>query len=161
MNGKARVAVDRIQTPLTELIAKDPPRNVNDMTVPELREYAAEHHVAIAEGLSREEIVLVIRESLVANWDERVRGMIELLEYIYQDGPHPVRVFRRVTAIVKAIRPRLIPSREYAVLCCESTGRNDGERTANVHIKRLYEEPLTRKAHVPRPFQAAESVAAP
>ena len=140
-NGK-EINVHRGSTPLSELIAKDPMPDVGAMTELALCEYAAEHHVAIAEGLSRDEIIAAIQESLEANWEERTRGMIAMLDYFFADGPHPVK-------IVKAIRPKLtlnMSCAQLAVLCGDGNGRSsDGRATQSARIKRLYEEPI-RKA---------------
>lgn len=146
-NGK-EIGVHRGSTPLSELIAKDPMPDVGAMTELQLCEYAADHHVAIAEGLSREEIIAAIQESLEANWEERTRGMVTMLDYIYADGPHPLAVFRRLVAVVKAIRPKLtlnMSCAQLAVLCDDGKGRSsDGRATQSARIKRLYEDPIRK-----------------
>lgn len=146
-NGK-EVSVHRGSTPLSELIAKDPMPDVGAMTELQLCEYAADHHVAIAEGLSREEIIAAIQESLEANWEERTRGMTAMLDYIYVDGPHPLAVYRRLMAVVKAIRPKLtlnMSCAQLAVLCNDGNGRSsDGRATQSARIKRLYEDPIRK-----------------
>jgi hypothetical protein len=147
-NGK-EIDVHRGHTPLTDLIAKDPMPDMAAMTEFQLCEFAADHHIAIAEGLSRDEIIDAIHCALEVNWEERVRGMVGLLDYLYADGPHPLVVYRRVSAIVKAVRPKLalnMSCAQLAVLCDDGKGHSsDGRGTQSARIKRLYEEPI-RKA---------------
>jgi hypothetical protein len=151
------------RTPLSDLIAKDPTPDLGEMTELMLCEFAAEHHVAIGEDLSREEMIEAIKEALEKNWEERLRGMIAMLDYFYEDGPHPVAVYRRVFAIVKAIRPKLalkMSCAQLAVLCDDGKGRtSDGRATVSARIKRLCEEPI-RKAGMrgcKAPFQKTET----
>jgi hypothetical protein len=151
------------QTPLSDLIAKDPMPDLGEMTELMLCEFAAEHHVAIGEDLSREEMIEAIKAALETNWEERLRGMIAMLDYFYEDGPHPVAVYRRVSAIVKAIRPKLtlkMSCAQLAVLCKDGKGRtSDGRATVSARIQRLCEEPI-RKAGMKgckAPFQKTET----
>jgi hypothetical protein len=161
-NGK-EFNVHRGATPLTDLIAKDPLPDTGAMTAFALCEFAAEHHIAIAEGLSREEIIDAIHSALATNWEERARGMIAMLDYVYQDGPHPISVYRRLMAIVKAIRPSLalnMSCSQLAVLCDDGKGRtSDGRGTQSARIKRLYEEPIRKKGMLgcKAPFQKDDS----
>lgn len=136
------------RTPLSDLIAKDALPEMSEMTEAMLCEFAAEHHIAIAEGLSREELVEAIRQALEINWEERTRGMVAMLDYFFADGPHPLLVVRRIFAIVKAVRPKLIfgmSLRQLAVLCDDGRGPfSDGRATQSARIKRLFEEPIAK-----------------
>jgi hypothetical protein len=136
------------KTPLSDLIAKDPVPALDEMTELMLCDYAATHHVPIGEDLSRAELIDRIKEALETNWEERVRGMIAMLDYIFEDGPHPLCVYRRTTAVVKAIRPRLtldMSCAQLAVLCNDGQGRtSDGRATVSARIKRVFEEPISK-----------------
>lgn len=136
------------RTPLSDLIAKDPIPDLDGMTELMLCEFAAEHHIAIGENLGQDELIEVIKEALQKNWEERVRGMVRMLDYFYEDGPHPLVVIRRVMAVVKAIRPSLINDMscaQIAVLCHDGKGRtSDGRATVSERIKRLFEEPIKK-----------------
>jgi hypothetical protein len=151
------------RTPLSDLIAKDPVPDLGAMTELMLCDFAAEHHVAIDEGLNREEIIEAIKEALEKNWEERLRGMRAMLDYFFEDGPHPLAVIRRVYAIVKAVRPLLIlkmSCAQIAVLCDDGRGRtSDGRASVSARIQRLFEKPI-RKVGMhgyKAPFQKTES----
>ncbi|CAN5460444.1 hypothetical protein BH20VER3_BH20VER3_00730 [soil metagenome] len=165
-NGRPQEFERSAATPLTDLIAKDPTPNLAEMTESQLAEYAEAHHIAVVEGLSREELIEVIRGALETNWEERVRGMTGMLDYIFADGPHPLAVARRLYAIAKAIRPQCIlqmSCAQLAVLCDDGKGRSsDGRATVSARIKRLYEEPLRRAGmHGSKaPYQKTESASA-
>jgi hypothetical protein len=134
------------RTPLSELISKDPAPVFDEMTVVQLCEFAADHHIAIGEGLERWELIETIKEALQTNWEERLRGMLKLLDYICADGPHPLDVYRRVVGIAKAIRPKCVLNaslRQLAVMCDDGKGRSsDGRATQSARIKRLFEKPV-------------------
>lgn len=136
------------KTPLSDLIAKDPIPDMDEMTELMLCDFAAEHHIAIGEDLSREEMIEAIKDALAKNWEERVRGMAAMLDYFFEEGPHPLAVIRRVMAIVKAIRPALLlkmSCAQIAVLCNDGQGRtSDGRATVSERTKRLFEEPIRR-----------------
>lgn len=160
-NGKDYEQV-RGRTPLSDLIAKDPVPDLDEMTEPMLCEFAADHHVAIPEGLDRDQLIETIKTALQVNWEERVRGMVAALDYIYRDGPHPLTVVRRCTAIAKAVRPKLLinmSAAQIAVLCDDGKGRTcDGRATVVARIKRLFNEPI-KKAGMrgfKAPFQKTE-----
>jgi hypothetical protein len=146
-NGK-EIDIHRGDTPLTDLIAKDPVPDFGALTEFALCEYAANHHIAIAEGLSREELIEAIREGLEKNWEERLKGMRGVLDYIAKDGPHPVQLVRNFCGIAKAIRPTCILNAslaQLAVICGDGNGRSsDGRGTQSARIKRLCEEPIRR-----------------
>jgi hypothetical protein len=147
-NGKDYEQV-RGRTPLSDLIAKDPVPDLDEMTEQILCEFAAEHHIAIPEGLDREQLIETIKTSLLTNWEERLRGMAAMLDYFFEDGPHPLAVIRRVYAVVKAIRSTLIlkmSAAQIAVLCDDGKGRTcDGRATVVARIKRLFSEPIKKK----------------
>lgn len=136
------------RTPLSELVAKDPVPDLDKMTELMLCDFAAEHHIAIGEDLTREEMIEAIKDALSKNWEERVRGMVRMLDYFYEDGPHPLAVIRRVMAVVKAIRPEILLNMslaQIAVLCDDGKGRTcDGRATVSERVKRLFEEPIRR-----------------
>lgn len=136
------------RTPLSDLIAKDPVPDMDEMTELMLCDFAAEHHIAIGEDLSREEMIEAIKDALQKNWEERVRGMVRMLDYFYEEGPHPLVVIRRIMAVVKAIRPALLLNMscaQIAVLCNDGKGRtSDGRATVSERIKRCFEEPIRR-----------------
>lgn len=139
--------VRRARTPLADLIAKDPVPDMDAMTEMQLCEYAAEHHVAVPGGLNRDELMETIREALQVNWEERLRGMRGFLEYVYQDGPHPLALVRRLIAITKAVRPDLLLNMscaQLAVLCDDGKGdaKTDGRATVSARTKRLFEQPI-------------------
>src|SRR6266478_5009345 len=121
------------RTPLDDLIAKDPVPDVGKMTEAMLCEYAADHHIAIEAGLERWEMIETIKEALDKNYDERLKAIRGLLDYIFADGPHPLAVIRRVYGIVKAVRPQCIIGMslaDLAVLCDDGRGRSsDGRAT--------------------------------
>jgi|GEM_PF-1624487 len=160
-NGKDYEQV-RGRTPLSDLIAKDPVPDMDEMTEQMLCEFAAEHHVAIPEGLSRDELIETIKTALLTNWEERLRGMIQMLDYFFEDGPHPIAVYRRVAGVTKAIRPKLLlkmSAAQIAVLCDDGKGRTcDGRATVVARIKRLFNDPI-KKAGMrgfKAPFQKTE-----
>jgi hypothetical protein len=143
------VEPSRARTPLSDLIAKDPKPDMDAMTEPQLCEYAADHHIAIPEGLSRDELIELIRESLTVNWEERLLGMRKMLDYFYQDGPHPVMVYRRLVAVTKAISPAHLLNMscaQLAILSDDGKGDRgtDGRATVSERIQRLFEEPIKR-----------------
>jgi hypothetical protein len=152
----------RSRTPLSDLIAKDPVPDMDEMTEQMLCEFAADHHVAIPEGLSREELIETIKAALLTNWEERLRGMVQMLDYFYEDGPHPISVYRRVSGVTKAIRPKLLmnmSAAQLAVLCDDGKGRTcDGRATVVARIKRLFNEPIkkTGMRGFKAPFQKTE-----
>lgn len=153
-------------TPLTDLIAKDPAPDLAAMTHTQLSDFAADHHIAVAEGLSRAQKVAAIRDALQINWEERVRGMTGVLDYIFAEGPHPLLTYRRLAALAKAIRPECIMDMscaQLAVLCDDGKGRSsDGRATVSARIKRLYEEPIRRAGMrgCKAAFQKTESASA-
>jgi hypothetical protein len=160
-NGKDFEQV-RGHTPLTDLIAKDPVPDMDEMTEQMLCQFAAEHHIAIPEGLDREELMDAIRTALETNWEERMRGFNAAVDYLFEEGPHPVLVYRRAAGIAKAIRPKLLMSMsaaQIAVLCDDGKGRTcDGRATVVARIKRLFNEPI-KKAGMrgfKAPFQKSE-----
>lgn len=136
------------RTPLSDLVAKDPLPDIDEMTEIMLCDFAAEHHIAIGEGLNREEMIEAIKEALAQNWEERVRGMVRMIDYFFEDGPHPLAVIRRVLAVAKAIRPEAIHNMslaQIAVLSDDGKGRTcDGRATVSERIKRLFEEPIRK-----------------
>lgn len=136
------------KTPLSDLIAKDPVPDMDEMTELMLCDFAAEHHIAIGEDLTREQMIESIKAALETNWEERVRGMVAMLDYFFEEGPHPLVVIRRVMAVVKAIRPELLlkmSCAQIAVLCNDGRGRtSDGRATVSERTKRLFEEPIKR-----------------
>lgn len=136
------------KTPLSDLVAKDPVPNIHEMTELMLCDFAAENHIAIGEDLTREEIIEVINDALSKNWEERVRGMVRMLDYFYEDGPHPLAVIRRVMAVAKAIRPEVLLNMslaQIAVLSDDGKGRScDGRATVSERVKRLFEEPIRK-----------------
>lgn len=158
-NGR-EIYINRGRNPLSELIAKDPQPDMDAMTDLQLCEYAAEHHIAIAEGLSREELMDGIRSALEANWDERLWAFRGLLDYFFADGPHPLQVIRRVYAVAKAIRPQVILNMslaDLAVLCGDGERgarvdtpagpgqrKTDGRATQSARMKRLIEAPIKK-----------------
>jgi hypothetical protein len=148
-NGKELDTHRGARTPLSDLIAKDPFPDLHDMTEPMLCEFAAENHIAIEEGLSREEMIDAIKESLEVNWAERLRGMRGMLDYIYEDGPHPLCVYRRLMSVVKAVRPQLtlnMSCAQLAILCDDGKGtrKGDGRATVSARIQRLFDEPIKK-----------------
>jgi hypothetical protein len=147
---------------VVDLIAKDPVPDLDAMTEPQLCEYAAVHHIAIPEGLEREELIDLIKNSLEANWEERLRSMRGLLDYVYQDGPHPLQVYRRIVAITKAVRPDLLLNMscaQLAILCDDGKGdSSDGRATVSARIKRMFDP--VKKAGMKgfkAPFQKTDS----
>lgn len=138
----------RARTPLSNLIAKDPLPDLDAMTEMQLCEYAAEHNIAIPQGLDRDELVDLVRTAIEVNWEERTRGMVATLDYIFADGPHPLAASRRLYAITKAIRPKCLldmTCEQIAVLCDDGKGRtSDGRATVSARIKRLFELPLKK-----------------
>lgn len=147
-NGHEIPDVPRARTPLSELIAREPLPDLDAMTEQQMCEFAADHHIAVAEGLSREQLAESIKNALEQNWEERIRGMVGMLDYIYQDGPHPLAVYRRMTTIVKGIRPKLVffmSFAELAVLCDDGKGETcDGRATQQARFKRLFEKPIQK-----------------
>lgn len=162
-HNRKDLVVHRGPTPLSDLIAKDPVPDVAAMTEAQLCEYAADHHIAIAEGLTREELVEAILSAAEVNWEQRLQGMTGLLDYVFADGPHPLAVFRRWIAVVKAIRPDLcynMSCAQLAILCDDGKGRSsDGRGTVSARIKRLYEQPIRRAGMrgCKAPFQKDQS----
>jgi hypothetical protein len=136
------------RTPLSDLVGKDPIPDIDEMTAIMLRDFATENHIAIGEGLTREEMIEAIKDALEKNWDERVHGMIRMIDYFFEDGPHPLAVIRRVLAVAKAIRPEAIHNMslaQIAVLSDDGKGRTcDGRATVSERIKRLFEEPIRK-----------------
>jgi glutathionylspermidine synthase len=148
-NGK-RVDAHHGRTPLSDLIAKDAVPTFDEMTEAQLCEFAADHHIAIDQGLDRFEIIESIKEALEKNWDERLKAIRGMLDHIFADGPHPLAVIRRVYALAKAVRPQCIleaSCAQIAVLCDDGKGprKTDGRATVSDRIKRLFEEPIKRR----------------
>jgi hypothetical protein len=148
MNGRS-IGERHGRTPLSDLIAKDPMPPLSEMTAAQLCEFASDHHIAIEDGLERWEIIETIKEALEKNWDERVKGMRAVLDYVAKDGPHPLSIVRNFCGVVKAVRPQCILNAslaQLAVLCADGRGgSSDGRATQSARIKRLFEEPI-RKA---------------
>ncbi len=136
------------RNPLDDLIAKDPLPPFSEMTEMQLCEYAADHHISIESGLERLEMIEIIKESLDKNWDERLKAIRGLLDYIFADGPHPLAVIRRVYGITKAVRPQCIVNMslaDLAVLSDDGRGRSsDGRATQSARIKRIFEQPIKK-----------------
>lgn len=147
-NGHEHEAITQ-RTPLGDLMAKDPTPDLDGMSELQLCDYAAVHNIALGEGLARLELIEAIKLALEINWEERVRGMIGMLDYFYADGPHPLAVYRRATAIVKAIRPKLVLNmscEELAILCDDGKGRTGkGRATVSARIERIYNAPIRKK----------------
>ena len=148
-NGK-EIDIHRGQTPLSDLMAKDPTPPFGEMTELQLCEFAAEHHIALNESTERWEIIETIKETLEKNWDERLKGMRQTLDYIAKEGPHPLSLVRNFCGIAKAVRPKCVLNAslaQLAVLCDDGKGlhETDGRATVSDRIKRLFEEPI-RKA---------------
>jgi len=148
MNGRSVGDARQARTPLSELVAKDPMPPLSEMTAPQLREFASDHHIAIEDGLEKWEIVEAIKEALEKNWDERVKGMRAILDYIAKDGPHPLSIVRNFCGVAKAVRAHCVLNaslRQLAVLCDDGNGRSsDGRATQSARIKRLVEEPIRK-----------------
>lgn len=140
--------VHRGRSPLSDLIAKDPVPDFDEMTEVQLCEFAAEHHIAIEQDLERFEMIEVIKNALEQNWDERIKAIRGMLDYIFADGHHPLAVVRRIYGLTKALRPQCIKDMslaDLAVLCDDGKGlTTDGRATQSARIKRLIEEPIRR-----------------
>jgi hypothetical protein len=97
-----------------------------------------------------------LKDASDKNWDERLKAIRGLLDYIFADGPHPLAVIRRIYGITKAVRPNCIIEMslaDLAVLCDDGRGRSsDGRATQSARIKRIFEQPI-RKAGM-RGFKA-------
>jgi hypothetical protein len=148
-NGK-EIDVHRGGTPLTDLIAKDPVPELDEMTELQLCEFAALNHIAIGEGLDRFEIIDAIKEALEKNWEERLKGMRGMMDYIAKDGPHPLAIVRNFCGLAKAVRPKCVLNAslaQLAVICDDGKGvrKGDGRATVSARVERLFSEPI-RKA---------------
>lgn len=147
-NGKNKLDVRQSRTPLGALIAKDQLPDLDEMTEPQLCEYAGEHHIPTA-GVTREGLIETIRQANETNWEERLLAMRMLIDFLFADGPHPLAVVRRAYALAKAVRPQCIMNMScasLAVLSDDGKGdTTDGRATVSERIKRIFSEPI-RKA---------------
>jgi fructose-specific component phosphotransferase system IIB-like protein len=147
-NGREMLQVRNARTPLSELIAKDSLPDLDEMTEHQLCEFAAEHHIAIDQGLTRLELIDVIKQSAQANWHERVKTLNTLLDFIFQDGPHPSDVVKRLYALAKRARPQCVANMslaDLAILCGEEAKgdrKTNGRATQSARLKRLFEKPI-------------------
>jgi hypothetical protein len=146
-NGK-EASTPRGRTPLSDLIAKDPVPDLDEMTEPQLLEFAAVHHIAIDREFERFDLIETIKDALDKNWDERLKAIRGMLDHIFADGPHPLAVVRRLYGLTKAVRPQCLmdmPLVDLAVLCNDGNGHSsDGRATQSARIKRLFEEPIKK-----------------
>lgn len=162
-NGRTQVVQ---RTTLKEILAREPMPDVAAMTEVQLRGYALEDSIDVPSGASREEIVELIREYKDKLWHARARGFADALEFIGQDGPHPIEIVRNFCTFAQAVRPALLMDASLAQLATicgygreHGDRKTDGRGTMAARFKRKCEEPI-RKAGMKGfkfPFQKTES----